>query len=162
MILKFICVGCIICIVSIKIRFKAIHHLQSLETLCFLLPPLILRLYTGCRLDQNFSKSIICFQKVKVLKDLWHFGRVSAYFSDASQNFPMHKISLVLFWIGRLMYQERINVIIRQAGHYNQTGDATKGGRGYKIWLHQNIQVSIIFTCNGIISSIIDYKSQWK
>ena len=51
----------------IKIRFKAIRHLQSLENLRFLLPPLILRIYTGCRLDQNFSKSIIGFQKVKVL-----------------------------------------------------------------------------------------------
>ena len=28
-------------------------------------------------------------------KDLWHFDRVYAYFSDAIQNFPMHKISLV-------------------------------------------------------------------
>ena len=45
MILKFVCSGSIICIVSIKIRFKANHHLQSLENLCFLLPPLILRLY---------------------------------------------------------------------------------------------------------------------
>ena len=67
MILKFACLGRIICIVSIKIRFKAIHHLQSLENLRFLLPPLILRLYTGCRLDQNFSKSIIGFQKEKLL-----------------------------------------------------------------------------------------------
>ena len=61
MIKKFVCLGSIICIVSIKIRFKAIHRLH------FLLPPLILRLYTECRLDQNFSKSIIGFQKVKVL-----------------------------------------------------------------------------------------------
>ena len=67
MILKFICLGSIICIVSIKIRFKAIHHLQTLENLRFLLLPLILRLYTGCRLDQNLSKSNIGFQKVKVL-----------------------------------------------------------------------------------------------
>ena len=66
MILKFVCLGSI-CIVSIKIRFKAIHHLQSLENLRFLLPPLILRLYTGCRFDQNFSKSIIHSQKVKIL-----------------------------------------------------------------------------------------------
>ena len=65
--LKFVCLGSRICIVSIKIRFKAIHHLQNLENLRFLLLPLILRLYTGCRLDQNFSKSIIGFQKVKVL-----------------------------------------------------------------------------------------------
>ena len=69
MILKFICLGSIICIISIKIQFKAIYHLQSLENLHFLLPPLILRLYTGCRLDQNFSRSIIGFQKVKVLND---------------------------------------------------------------------------------------------
>ena len=67
MILKFVCLGSIICIVSIKISFKAVHHLQSLENLRFLPPPLILRLYTGCRLDQNFSKSIIGFQKVKEL-----------------------------------------------------------------------------------------------
>ena len=44
-----------------------IHHLQSLENLRFLLLPLILRLFTGCRLDQTFSKSMIGFQKVKVL-----------------------------------------------------------------------------------------------
>ena len=31
------------------------------------------------------------------------------------------------------MYKERIKVIIRQADPYNKTGDATKGGRGYKI-----------------------------
>ena len=68
MILKFGCLGK--CLVSTKIRFKAIHHLQSLDNLRFLLPPLILRLYTGCRLDQNFSKSITGFQKVKVLNYL--------------------------------------------------------------------------------------------
>ena len=67
MIVQLVCLGSIICIVSIKIRFKAIHHLQRLENLRFLLPPLILRLYTGCRLDQTFSKSNIGFQKVKVL-----------------------------------------------------------------------------------------------
>ena len=67
MILKFVCLGSKICIVSIKIRFKAIHLLQSFENLRFLLPPLILRLYNGCRLDQNFSKSIIGFKKIKVL-----------------------------------------------------------------------------------------------
>ena len=72
-------------------------------------------------------------------KDLWHFERISAYFSDASQNFPMYKISLVSFWIWRLMYYERIKVIIRQADSYDKTGDATKGDRGCKIWLYQNI-----------------------
>ena len=67
MIFEFVCLGSIICIVSIKMRLKAIHHLQSLENLRFLLPTLILRLYSGCGLDQNFIKSIIGFQKVKVL-----------------------------------------------------------------------------------------------
>ena len=52
---------------SIKIGFKAIHHLQSRENLRFLLPPIILRLYTGCRLDNSFSKYFAGFQKVKVL-----------------------------------------------------------------------------------------------
>ena len=37
------------------------------------------------------------------------------------------------------MYKEQIKVIIRQADLYNKTGDATKGGWGWKIWLHQNI-----------------------
>ena len=40
----------------------------------------------------------------------------------------MHKISLVSFWIGRLVYKERIKVIIRQADPYNKTGDATERG----------------------------------
>ena len=62
-----------------------------------------------------------------VLKDLWHFDRVSAYFSDASQNVPMHKISLVSFWIGRLMYKERIKVIIRQADPYDKKETLPKG-----------------------------------
>ena len=66
MILKFACLGSIY-FVSIIVRFKVIHHLQSLDNMRFLLPPLILRLYTGCRLDQDFSKFIISFQKVKVL-----------------------------------------------------------------------------------------------
>ena len=60
------------------------------------------------------------------------------------------------------MYWERIKVIIRQTDPYDKTGDATKGGRGCKIGLHQNIEKSIIFTCKGtcIISSLLDYKSQ--
>ena len=57
-----------ICIVNIKKCSKAIHHSQSLGHLCFLLPPLILRLYTGCRLDQTLSKCLVSFSKVKVLK----------------------------------------------------------------------------------------------
>ena len=31
-------------------------------------PTLILRLYTGCRLDQTLSKCIATFKKVKVIK----------------------------------------------------------------------------------------------
>ena len=31
------------------------------------------------------------------------------------------------------MYLEQIKIIIRQADPYDKTGDATKGGRGYKI-----------------------------
>ena len=47
--LKCVCLGSTICIVSIAGKGPVLH------------------LYTGCRLDQNFSKSIIDFQKVKVL-----------------------------------------------------------------------------------------------
>ena len=38
------------------------------------------------------------------------------------------------------MYKERIKVIIRRADPYDKTADATEGGRGWKIWLHQNIR----------------------
>ena len=90
-------------------------------------------------MSQNFQKHysciFLCINCKESPKDLWHFDRVSAYFSDASQNFPMHKISLASFWIGWLMYKEQIKVIIRQADPYDKTGD----GRGCKIWLHQNI-----------------------
>ena len=58
------------------------------------------------------------------------------------------------------MYKNRIKVKIRQAHPYDKTGDATKGVSGYKICLHQNIKKSIIVMCNGIISSILNYKSQ--
>ena len=47
---------------------------------------------------------LIILLKILTEKDLWHFDRVSAYFSDASQIFPIHKISLVFFWIWHLMY----------------------------------------------------------
>ena len=49
-------------------RFKAIHHLQYRKNVHFLLPPLILRLYTGCRLDQTLSKCIASFKKNNVLQ----------------------------------------------------------------------------------------------
>ena len=40
-------------------------HLQSRENLRLLLPPLDLRLYTGCHLDEIFSKSFAGFEKSK-------------------------------------------------------------------------------------------------
>ena len=52
--LKLVCSGSKIYIESIKIGFKAIHHLQNRLNLRHLLPPLILRLKTGCRLDESF------------------------------------------------------------------------------------------------------------
>ena len=48
--------------------FQSDHHLQYRENVHFLLPPLILRLYTGCRLGQTLSKCIASFKKVKVQK----------------------------------------------------------------------------------------------
>ena len=102
MILKFVCLGSIICIVSIKIRFKAIHHLQSLENLRFLLPPLILLLYSGCPLDQNFSKSIIDFQKVKVLNYLGYkfpsFSTLLCSFCACVRN----KLNIAMFVIEKM------------------------------------------------------------
>ena len=43
---------------------------QYRENVLFLLPPLILRLYTGCRLGQTLNKCITSIKKVKVLKML--------------------------------------------------------------------------------------------
>ena len=83
---------------------------------------------------------------------LWQdysIDRVSAYFSDASQNVRMYKISLVSFWIECLMYWERTKVIVRQADPYNKTGDTTKGGRGCKIWLHQTFR--FFFSCTRVL-----------
>ena len=68
MFLKLVSFGSKICIESIKIGFKANHHLQSRENMRLLLPTLILRLSTGCLLDESLSKSLAGFQKVKVLK----------------------------------------------------------------------------------------------
>ena len=62
------CISSKICIVGNKIRFKAIHNLQYRENVHFLLPSLILRLYTGCRLDQTLSKCIASLKKIKLLK----------------------------------------------------------------------------------------------
>ena len=63
-------------------------------------------LYTTCSMQDpgNTTEIFICCARTFPTKDLWHFDRVSAYFSDASQNFPVHKIWLISFWIGRLMY----------------------------------------------------------
>ena len=50
-------------------RFKAIHHLQYRENVHFLLQPLILCHYTGCRLGQTLRTCIASFKKkVKLLK----------------------------------------------------------------------------------------------
>ena len=65
MFLKLVWFGSKIYIVSMEMRLKAIYHLQSRENLRFLHPPLILWLYTVCRLDQTLSKCIDSFQKVK-------------------------------------------------------------------------------------------------
>ena len=50
-------------ILSIKIHFKATHHLQNRENWHFQLP----RLYTGHRFEQTMSECIIIFQRVKYL-----------------------------------------------------------------------------------------------
>ena len=59
-----------ICTAGNKIRFKVIHHLQYRENVHFLLPPLILRLNTGCRLGETLSKCIASFKISKSAKML--------------------------------------------------------------------------------------------
>ena len=68
MFLKLVQFGSKICTADNKIRLKAIHYLQYRENEHVLPPPLILRLYSGCRLGQILSKCIASFKKVKVLK----------------------------------------------------------------------------------------------
>ena len=57
------------------------------------------------------------------------------------------------------MYQERIKVIIRQADSYDKKETLLKGVEVAKFDFTKNIKKSIIFTCKGIISSILDYES---
>ena len=94
-------VGSKICIVSINICFKAIHHLQSREILRFLL--LILRLYIGYRLDQTLStcKCMLVFEKVKVLKyedrSALHFQNFTVFFCAC-----VRTMLFVLFVTGKM------------------------------------------------------------
>ena len=68
MLLKLVYFSSKIGIVSSKVCLKVIPHLQYHENMHFILPTLILRLYTGCRLDQTLSKCIASLKKIKVLK----------------------------------------------------------------------------------------------
>ena len=68
MFLKLVKFGSKICTAGNKIRCKAIHHLQYSEKEHFLPPPLILRLYPGCRLGQILSKCIASLKKSKNAK----------------------------------------------------------------------------------------------
>ena len=92
-----------ICIVSNKIRGKAIQYLQYRENVHFLLPSLILRLYTGCRLDQNLSKCIASLKKSKSAKMLrigvLFISKTLPYsFCACIQNTP----KIVTFVIGKM------------------------------------------------------------
>ena len=84
-------------------RFKTIHHLQIRENVYFLLPPLIVRLYTGCRLDQTLSKYIASFRKSKSAKMLrigvLFISQTLTYsFCACVQNTP----NIVMFVIGKM------------------------------------------------------------
>ena len=57
-------------ILGLKLHFKASCHLQNRENLHFLLPPRILRPYTGYRFEQTMSECINILQRVKVQKIL--------------------------------------------------------------------------------------------
>ena len=51
-----------------------------------------------CHMIKSHDKIIKFNSFLPVLmKDLLHFDKVYVYFADASQNFPMYKISLVPF-----------------------------------------------------------------
>ena len=62
---KLVYFGSKICIVSIKYVSKRFIIYKAVKTNSFYIHPLTLRLYTGCRLDETFSKSGAGFQKVK-------------------------------------------------------------------------------------------------
>ena len=65
--LKLAWFGNKIFILCIKVGFKEILHLRSRAILRFLLPPLILRLYSRYRFDQTISSCLAIFQRLKVL-----------------------------------------------------------------------------------------------
>ena len=50
--------------------------------------------------------------------------------------------------------------MIRQADPYDKTEDATIGGQGLQNLTSPKHLEIIFFTCKGIVSSILDYKSQ--
>ena len=66
-----------------QISFKAIYHLQYRKNVHFLLPPIIIRLYTGCRLDQTLSISNgIVSTKIYDKRDDFDFEIVNFPFLD--------------------------------------------------------------------------------
>ena len=58
-------------------------------------PTSSLRLYTGCRLDETFRKSVAGFQKVKVLK---YYGYKCPLFSKLCGIPSAHAYELYLKW----------------------------------------------------------------
>ena len=58
-------------------------------------PPLFLRLYTGCRLDEKFSESVAGFQTVKVLK---YYGYKCPSFSKLCGIPSAHAYEIYLKW----------------------------------------------------------------
>ena len=118
MFLKLVWFGSKICVVSIKIRSKAIHYLQSRENVHFLLPPLIILIYTGCRLDQTLSKCIASFQKVKVLKCK---ERTALHFQSFTV-FPLWESVMVLWFVVRYFMSILVLQFISKTLQYSHCG----------------------------------------
>ena len=80
-------------------RLSLSYHLSSRSLFCLFLSGRFTHVLLYCpNLVCIDARLLTIIQTLfKDIKDLLHFDRVSAYFSNASQNFPMHKISLVSF-----------------------------------------------------------------
>ena len=96
MFLKLVWFGSKISIVSIKNVPKRFIIHKAVKTCAFCSPPLILRLYTGCRLDQTLSKCTASFPKVKRIEVLFIFETLRYSFCACIRN----TLKIVTFAIG--------------------------------------------------------------
>ena len=108
--LKWVWFDSKIFIASTKIRFKAIHHLQSGENLCFLLPPFILRLYTQVGISGTTAKS----HKRKCVPSS-HTGHVASVASSRKSQTKVGTVVLIFCKNPAMLFHVNMICLAKQA-----------------------------------------------